>query len=816
MNIRVPLFCTAALLIGIGLARADFLPNNFWPNAAFENGSNLDQTNGTPTGWNQGGSDPTICQVTTNASVSPTHALMVNDTDTGNYGEWYSDLNLAGLANPGDALNVQYYEMYNVPSPEMRVSVLFFDSGNNVLAQNHYTVSGDSPGWVGSIAASTFTKTNQSLVVPLGAVRLRVSVVSGGPSGTTGVLVVDDLSIARVPTSQLLAGNFWTNATFENGTSLDSPTGTPTGWNRGGSDGSICQVTTNNYTSASHALMVSDADTNNYGEWYSDLTLSGHANPGDALTVQWFELFNITNGEMRVSVLFFDSGNNVVQQNHFTATGQSAGWQGAIAGSGFTRRNQPLVVPPNAVKMRVSLVSGGPSETTGVMLVDDLSVAPPQQPAILPGNFWPNPMFEAGTNLNQTNGTPANWIAAGGDTSICQVTTNNYISPTHALAIIDNNTNGYGEWDADLILSTNTSPGDLLDIQYSELYDVTNGSMRLTILFYDGSSNVVGQSDFNVTGPSAGWQGTIAASTFTLQMQQVLVPNNTVRMRISLVSGGPSLTTGVLVIDDLSVARHALPPTPSTVLAGNFFPNPTFEAGVQLDNPTLGLPAGGWQRGGTASSIDQVTTNNSTSPTHSLALVDDDTGNYGEWYMFLNLSGLVTNLDAVDIQWFQIYSVPNPNMRLSFTFLDSGNNTLFSQDFNTSGTQSAGWNGSVAASTFERQFQRLEVPTGTTQLRVNFASGGSSGVTGIMVIDDLSVRLSKPLITGIAPQSGGFNLTWNSMSSKSYTVQFAPALTAAPAWIPLVTNLSSAGLSTSYLDMAPHSGGTGFYRVVQE
>src|SRR6266567_3697652 len=493
MNIRVPLFCTAALLIGIGLARADFLPNNFWPNAAFENGSNFDQTNGTPTGWNQGGSDPTICQVTTNASVSPTHALMVNDTDTGNFGEWYSDLNLAGLANPGDALNVQYYEMYNVPSPEMRVSVLFFDSGNNVLAQNHYTVSGDSPGWTGSIEASTFTKAIHALVVPLGAVRLRVSVVSGGPSGTTGVLVVDDLSIARAPTPQLLAGNFWTNATFENGTDLDSPTGTPTGWNRGGSDGSICQVTTNNYASASHALMVSDADTNNFGEWYSDLVLSGHANPGDALTVQWFELFSITNGEMRVSVLFFDSGNNVVQQNHFTATGQSAGWQGAIAGSGFTRRNQPLVVPPNAVKMRVSLVSGG-----------------------------------------------------------------------------------------------------------------------------------------------------------------------------------PSVTTGVLVIDDLSVARHALPPTPSTVLAGNFFPNPTFEAGVQLDNPTLGLPAGGWQRGGSASSIDQVTTNNSTSPTHSLALVDDDTGNYGEWYMSMNLSGLVTNLDAVDIQWFQIYSVPSPNMRLSFAFLDSG------------------------------------------------------------------------------------------------------------------------------------------------
>ena len=117
MNIRVPLFCTVALLIGIGLARADFLPNNFWPNAAFENGSNLDQTNGTPAGWNQGGSDPTICQVTTNASVSPTHALMLSDSDTGNYGEWYSDLNLAGLANPGDALTCSIMRCTASPVP---------------------------------------------------------------------------------------------------------------------------------------------------------------------------------------------------------------------------------------------------------------------------------------------------------------------------------------------------------------------------------------------------------------------------------------------------------------------------------------------------------------------------------------------------------------------------------------------------------------------------------------------------------------------------------------------------------------------------
>ena len=34
-------------------------------------------------------------------------------------------------------------------------------------------------------------------------------------------------------------------------------------------------------------------------------------------------------------------------------------------------------------------------------------------------------------------------------------------------------------------------PGNLIDIQYSALYSVTNGPMRLSVLFFDVNSNVV-------------------------------------------------------------------------------------------------------------------------------------------------------------------------------------------------------------------------------------------------------------------------------------------------------------------------------------
>lgn len=360
-------------------------------------------------------------------------------------------------------------------------------------------------------------------------------------------------------------------------------------------------------------------------------------------------------------------------------------------------------------------------------------------------------------------------------------------------------------------------PLELIDIQYSQLYSVTNGPMRLSVVFFDVKSNVVRQTDFNVAGQSSGWKGAIASSTFSLQSQQVLVPPGSVRMRFSLASGGSSAATGVLVIDDLSVAVHPLPPT---VLTGNFFPNPTFEQGAQLDNPTLGIPSGGWSHGGSSPSIDQIITNNSVSPTHALALLDNDPNNYGEWYLspLLDLSGLISAGDVVDLQWFQIYSVTNGSMRLSVTFLDSKGNQLTSKDFNTAGSgKSSGWKGSVAASSFEKQFQRLLVPAGAKQLRFNFASGGASSVTGVMVIDDLSVRLSTPDFTDVTLQAGvGLDLIWNGMPTRAYTVLFSPTLSPVPTWSPLATNISGVFPTTEYLDTDTHNGNQGFYLIKQE
>jgi hypothetical protein len=827
MKFKLALAGVAILLAG-GAAHCQPLPNNFWPNSTFDSGTNLaaPDGSGTFTGWVRNGSLSgslnTIDQATNVDLPDSDYAIkVVNEDGAPFYGEWDCAVPLAGVASPGDTINVQYDLMYSVPGGgQMRVALGFLDSNSNYISADQFVVSGDSPGWNGGVDP-TFTETNQSAVVPIGTVFVNIGIVSGGPPGTEGILVVDDLYVARAPTPQLLTGNFWPNPSFESGTNLDQTNGNPTGWNFYDSGASfICEVTTNNYVSATHALALVDNDPANYGSWYSDLvSLSGVANPGDTLNLQWFQLYSISNGDMRVTFSFYNAAGNDIDDISYQVSGNSPGWQGAVAGSGFTRVTQTVTVPPSATQLLVQLVSGGSGASTGIMMIDDLSIAASQAPLTLAGNFWPNSAFSTGSNLGQTNGTPSGWVRNGSDPTIDQVIEVNN-TPTYALAVIDNETNQYGEWDGDLALSpSNAAPGNLLNLQYSALYSVTNGPMRLSVLFFDGSSNQLSETDFNVTGQSSGWNGAIAGSSFTVESNQVLIPANSVRMRFALVSGGPELGTGVFLIENLNAAVQIIPPTPSTVLPGNFFPNPTFEQGADLDNPTLGTPAGGWQRGGSSTVIDQMSTNNWTSPTHSLALVDNDVNNYGEWYLSpaLNIAGLVSANDALDVQWFQIYNVTGGSMRLSFAFLDTNGNTLQNTDFNTSalGTN-MGWNGTVSASTFDQIFQQLLVPAGAAQLRVNFASGGASSVTGVMLIDDLSVRVSVPNIIAAAPQPGGFNLTWNSMPSKNYTVLFSPTLSPAPAWTPLATGISGGFPNTSYLDTASHSGSQGYYIIMQQ
>jgi hypothetical protein len=200
------------------------------------------------------------------------------------------------------------------------------------------------------------------------------------------VLLSIGISLLFVPASlraQLLPGNFWVNSTFESGVDPGLVTGTPDNWNRGGADGTILQWSTANSVSPTHSLAINKPVAGPYGEWYSDVSLAGLAAFGDTVALRWNEIYSISGGEMRVTVRFLDMFGSG-PDNHFVVTGDSAGWGGTVGSSTFSVRNQSLLVnQPDAVTMRIQLVSGGPDSTIGSYLIDDLSVAVVPEPSTI-------------------------------------------------------------------------------------------------------------------------------------------------------------------------------------------------------------------------------------------------------------------------------------------------------------------------------------------------------------------------------------------------------------------------------------------------
>ena len=205
---KTKLFTMAIALFFVSASlRAAVLPGNIWHNPTFEAGSS-----NTPDFWNKGGNDPSVLNWTTINSVSPTHSLGINDNSLG-YGEYYSDLPIVGLANVGDMLHFRWSEIFHIGTNapdgnEMRVTIRFLDALGNG-PDNHFVVSGNSAGWNGSLATSTFTvkdeylTMNQTFQGPI--TTLRIAMVSGGNQAAMGQYIIDDLSVAVVPEPSTIA-----------------------------------------------------------------------------------------------------------------------------------------------------------------------------------------------------------------------------------------------------------------------------------------------------------------------------------------------------------------------------------------------------------------------------------------------------------------------------------------------------------------------------------------------------------------------------------------------------------------------------------
>jgi signal transduction histidine kinase len=177
-------------------------------------------------------------------------------------------------------------------------------------------------------------------------------------------------------------------------------------------------------------------------------------------------------GEMRLNVRFLDAADNTVSAQDFSAKGESVGWAGTVSRSRFDRRREVIKVPERAVRMQLELFSGGPEQTVGIMVIDDLTVSVAAVREGEPDTLLFNSHPAESRNSNAALSAPPGWMRDGSKPSIAVLLSpDDYESP-RVLAVVDTDLATWGAWRTSPDASVTVHPADTLILQWKEMFSI--------------------------------------------------------------------------------------------------------------------------------------------------------------------------------------------------------------------------------------------------------------------------------------------------------------------------------------------------------
>ncbi len=182
-------------------------------------------------------------------------------------------------------------------------------------------------------------------------------------------------------------------------------------------------------------------------------------------------------GEMRLTARFLDSANNTVGAADFVARGESPGWAGNVVDSRFVHHREQVTVPPRAVRMQMELFSGGDEQTTGIMVIDELTVSLAESTNAKPEALLFGSRLAGGKDFDQPLGVPRHWMRDGSKPTIAQMLKLDDSEPRHVLAVVDTDSKKWGAWRTDQDSFLPVSPGDSLVVLWNEMYSIGWGGM---------------------------------------------------------------------------------------------------------------------------------------------------------------------------------------------------------------------------------------------------------------------------------------------------------------------------------------------------
>lgn len=215
---------------------------------------------------------------------------------------------------------------------------------------------------------------------------------------------------------------------------------------------------------------------------------------------------------------------------------------------------------------------------------------------------------------------------------------------------------------------------------YDTAWHEGNAGMNLTVRFFNRAGDAISQKAFNVTGQSAGWNGSLTNSTLTHRRETVTVPSRASRLMVVISSAGPDDTEGVYVVANLTVSEIESNKFPARILIASPLDQP------RADDNSDEVPIG-WVRDGTHPSMAKIVNIGREPAAQAFAVLDDDPISHAEWRTSRSPAPQVTPGEKLVLEWNEMYSMGLSDIRTaSYRDIPAGSYNFEVQEVNIFGT----------------------------------------------------------------------------------------------------------------------------------
>lgn len=224
---------------------------------------------------------------------------------------------------------IGYDTVWQQVSGEMNLTVRFYNNNGDQINENIFTVTGDSPGWNGSLKTSLLTHRRETVIVPPLASQILIVISSAGAPSAVGIYVVDNLLVSHIGTNgepQVLL-----RSPFDATPTNYAQNYVPDGWMHDGIHPSMARVVEVGKDPSTAAFAILDNDPFSHAEWHNIMDLAPKVTPGDHITVEWNELYSIGGGnEASANYRSLPAGSYQFSVGETTAMGVPTGVQSQI------------------------------------------------------------------------------------------------------------------------------------------------------------------------------------------------------------------------------------------------------------------------------------------------------------------------------------------------------------------------------------------------------------------------------------------------------------------------------------------------------